>query len=492
VGQEQSSSIEKGRYQVKKKFLAVNILLGVVVLLAGSITAAVAVAAQGTGPDNARVPSHQWQPLNAGDSYWYAFEYGGDGSQIEVRLEVEPAEGAAFQVWTPGEIERWRLGLEANPIGRGSVDPSTAKVFVWSGSFNDVGTYYVVVEHAGNQPGTSYYLLSIDGEGVSLSTSTPTPPATSEPNEAESKSEAPSEPTGKLVFQTSMGGDIYTIDVDGSGLQRITDGMDPVWSPDGEQIAFIRWREPRGVWVIDAGGSDERRIFDWSEARYPSWSPDGGQIVFSRQAGGTEEREFCFRGRCFSIPARTFWKLGIVNPGDGGFVEPLPNSDVSQTPDWSPAGDQIAFDAVHGLTVQSVDGTVSYQMTDAANDTNPVWSPDGSKIAFTRRQHDHWEVYVVTVSGGPDAGGGRVQRLTTTPKKPNGEVASSAAPAWSPDGNHIAFLTDRAGTTAAGGEWEIWVMRADGSAQRPMFGSELDGIALDYASLGERAISWTE
>jgi dipeptidyl aminopeptidase/acylaminoacyl peptidase len=478
----------------KTKVLAVNILLGVVVLLAGSITATAAVAAQGTGPDDALVPSSEWQPLNAGDSYWYAFEYAGDGSQIQIRLEVEPAEGAAFQVWTPGEIERWRLGLEANPIGRGSTAPSTAGVLVWLGNFNELGTYYVVVEHAGNQPGTSYYLLTISGDGVSFSTSTPTPTATPESTEPKAKprSVAPSEPTGKLVFQTSMGGDIYTINVDGGGLQRITDGMDPVWSPDGKQIAFIRWRDPRGVWVIDADGSGARRVFDWSEARYPSWSPDGEQIVFTRQAGGTEEREFCFRGRCFTIPARTFWKLGIVDPGDGSFAEPLPNSDVSQTPDWSPAGDQIAFDAVHGLMVQSVDGAVSYQITDEANDTHPVWSPDGSKIAFTRRQHDHWEIYVVDVSNAANAGGGNVRRLTNTPPKANGEVASSAAPAWSPDGNYIAFLTDRAASGTAVGQWQIWVMRADGSGQQPMFGSELDGIALDYASLGERAISWTE
>jgi len=247
------------------------------------------------------------------------------------------------------------------------------------------------------------------------------------------------------------------------------------------------------VWVVDADGSGARRVFDWSETRYPSWSPDGDQIVFSRQTGGTQGREFCFRGRCFSRPARTFWKLGIVKPGDGNFAEPLPNSDVNQTPDWSPSGDKIVFDAVQGLMVQSVDGTVAYQITDEAKDTNPVWSPapleggtGGSQIAFTRRQHDHWEIYVV------DADGSNLRRLTNTPTKPNGEVASSASPAWSPapleggtGSQHIAFLTDRTG------EWEIWVMQADGSQQQPMFDSVLDGLTLDYASLGERAISWT-
>ena len=59
------------------------------------------------------------------------------------------------------------------------------------------------------------------------------------------------------------------------------------------------------------------------------------------------------------------------------------------------------------------------------------------------------------------------------------------SPAWSPDGEHIAFLTDRAGV------WEIWIMKANGGAQAPLFGTELDGLTLDYAFAGERAIDWT-
>jgi TolB protein len=161
-------------------------------------------------------------------------------------------------------------------------------------------------------------------------------------------------------------------------------------------------------------------------------------------------------------------------------VEPSATSDVSHTPDWSPDGTSIVYDGDRGLRIQSVDGKSFYNLTDDVKDTNPVWSPSGEQIAFTHRQHDHWEIYVV------DADGSNLTRLTDTPSKPNGEVGNSVSPAWSPAGDHIAFLTDRTG------RWEIWVMRADGSRQRPMFGSELDGIALDYASLGERVISWTE
>jgi Tol biopolymer transport system component len=101
-------------------------------------------------------------------------------------------------------------------------------------------------------------------------------------------------------------------------------------------------------------------------------------------------------------------------------------------------------------------------------------------VAFTRRQHDHWEVYVV------EADGQSLRRLTDTPRKAGGQVASSVAAAWSPYGHYLAFLTNRSG------EWDIWIMQANGHAQRPMFDGILDDLKLDYAYLGERAISWTE
>ena len=289
---------------------------------------------------------------------------------------------------------------------------------------------------------------------------------------------------GKLVFQTTIGGDFYSINADGSGLQRITDGTDPVWSPDGKQIAFVRWRDPRGVWVIDTDGG-EWRAFDWSEARWPSWSPDGARILFSHQKGGrTDAVERCFWGFCFTFPAHTQWKLGVIRLSDGDFREP-PASRYSLAPIWSPDGERIIYDDEHGLRVQNEDETISYLITHDARDTSPAWSPDGARVAFTRRQHDHWEVYVV------DADGRNLRRLTDTPIKPDGEPGNSAAAAWSPDGQYLAFFTDRTG------KWEIWVMpvrcgpELSGVGPVPMFPGVLDHLPLEYASVAERAISWT-
>jgi dipeptidyl aminopeptidase/acylaminoacyl peptidase len=428
-------------------------------------------------------PTADWQELEAGSHRWYAFKYTGDGSQIEIRLLVEPEESLDLEVWTPEGVRRWRLGLKAEPVGRGSADPYTNGALSWSGCFQVAGTYYAVVRQAaeaGGGSGTSSYLLEVHGDGVSLVSQGPPAAATPEPSKPNPVRSAPSAPSGKLVFQTTWGGPFYVINADGTGLRLITDGMDPTWSPDGCQIAFVRWREPRGLWVVHAESGDEWRAFDWSETRWPSWSPDGSRLLFSRQHGGRlEERERCFWGFCFTIPPHPHWKLSVIGLGDGVFCEPQ-GSQFSLAPEWSPWGEQIVYADEQGLRVQSEVDRVAYLITHNPTDTGPTWSPDGQWIAFTRRQHDHWEIYAV------DADRRNPTRLTDTPRKPGGEVGNSAAPAWSPDGQYLAFLTDR------GGKWEIWIMQANGSSQQPMFEGTLDGLRLEYAHLGERAISWTE
>ncbi len=453
-------------------------LLLIVSLLAGALPASAGEPA-GSGPDSALRPSADWVALPPGASVWYAFEYSGDGSQVHIELQAEPQGTASFAVWTPGNVRDWRRGLEAEPIGRGAPDPASHGGLNWSGEFTEQGTYYVVVEREDGRPGDSYYLLEVEGSGVSLAAPTATPAPTSKPAGSGVRPAAAAAPAGRLAIGSSTGGSFYTVNADGSGLQRITDGLDPTWSPDGKRIAFARWREPRGVWVVDAGGGNEWRAFDWSEARWPSWSPDGSEILFSRQDGGRlEERERCFWGFCFTEPARPFWKLGIVRTSNGEFREPAA-SQVSLAPAWSPDGRLLAYADEQGLRIQDEEGAVSYLITHDGRDTGPAWSPDGRRIAFTRRQHDHWEVYAIDVDGG------NLTRLTNTPTRSGGAVGNSAAPAWSPDGQYLAFLTDR------GGPWEIWIMRADGSGQKPMFPGGLKGVSLGYAGEGERAISWT-
>jgi len=291
---------------------------------------------------------------------------------------------------------------------------------------------------------------------------------------------------GKLVFQVCNGCDIYVINADGTGLRRLTDGMEPAWSPDGTRVAFTRWRDPRGLYVINEDGSNETLIFGWVAAKGAAWSPDGRYIAFTRWYGGRDkDTEISFWGRSLTLPADHWWKLGVVRLEDGYFHD-LRCYPHSLSPTWSPDGSVIAYDSDFGIHLTNEEGTIGdvtdnrnlFALSTDSRDVSPVWSPDGRKIAFVHNQHDHWEIYVMNADGS-----NRV-RLTReepfTPRPPN-----NVSPAWSPDGRHIAFFTDRRG------KWELYVMDADGSNQRPMFETALDELEFEYGFVAERMVSWT-
>ncbi len=148
----------------------------------------------------------------------------------------------------------------------------------------------------------------------------------------------------------------------------------------------------------------------------------------------------------------------------------------------------MVYDGELGLVNLDLNQGTTWTLTDDPNDYTPAFSPDGSRIAVTYKQHDHWDIHVMNADGS-----GRV-RLTQTPLRAiveqqiNGEEPRSwnnAAPVWSPDGTQMLFLTDRTG------QWEIWVMNADGSNQRPLFPpGTLGELELQYYGVGERALSW--
>jgi serine/threonine-protein kinase len=92
-------------------------------------------------------------------------------------------------------------------------------------------------------------------------------------------------------------------------------------------------------------------------------------------------------------------------------------------------------------------------LTDREDDTAPALSPDGQTIAFMSNRDGNWEIYVVNVDGA------NLQRLTNNP-------ANDGLPTWSPDGRVIAFASNR------GGSWAVWGMTPRGSDLQALFAME--------------------
>jgi TolB protein len=132
----------------------------------------------------------------------------------------------------------------------------------------------------------------------------------------------------------------------------------------------------------------------------------------------------------------------------------------------------------YGLRIATSNMEDIETVTNADEDTAPALSPDGTQIAFMSRREGNWNIYVA------NANGSNLQRLTD-------DEADDGLPTWSPDGNAIAFVSNR------GGPWAVWAMTPDGFGKRQLFTMEgsPDGFvgADTYASRGwaEERISWT-
>lgn len=215
----------------------------------------------------------------------------------------------------------------------------------------------------------------------------------------------------------------------------------PTISPDGERIAYIANENLRdGVYVANSetgkskktlaygGKSGSLEMIDFFESTM-SWSADGNILAFV-SSGGAED------------------VIHLLDSHTGKTEMKLRYSGMSiVSAALSPDGTQIAFSGMmHGrrdLYVASTDGGAPRRLTDDIYAyLHPSWSPDGTMIAVTTDRGRPTDVDNLDFRGYRlalvDLQSGDVELLT-------GGAYHDINPVWSPEGESLAFISDRAG-----------------------------------------------
>ena len=217
-------------------------------------------------------------------------------------------------------------------------------------------------------------------------------------------------------------GEIYRMNADGSGATALTRSAawygGPLWSHDGQAIAFSLMRKDTRKWtiaVIDASGGDPRLLIDSSANDIlDSWSPDGTRLIFHSDRTG--------RPQVFVMNADGSGQTQLTNVGDnwGGA--------------WSSRNDTIAFASSRGgrLQIYTMNSNGKDQqrlMSSTGDDWLPAWSPDGGRLAFNSNRDGQAQIYVANADGSRPT---NVLRTTSS-------RLDSWTPRWSPDGGFILY-----------------------------------------------------
>jgi dipeptidyl aminopeptidase/acylaminoacyl peptidase len=262
----------------------------------------------------------------------------------------------------------------------------------------------------------------------------------------------------------------------------------PRWSPDGKFLAFLSERkEANGidgktqVYVLNRLGGEAQRLTDTpQDVEDFAWSPDGKRLVLILRDPSPEELEATANK--------------VKEKEEDGADKPATTKKAKAQRPW--VIDRLYFkeDTVGYLdrrrTHLYVFDLAAKSLTQISSgdydDTEPAWSPDGKLLAFAsnRSKPDPDATYAsniwVVAAGNADKGASPLQVTTG--------LGGDHHPAWSPDGNWIAYSTRpdpklfEYGTShiavspASGGPAKVLTLALDRNAVEPRFAPDGKGI----------------
>ena len=168
-----------------------------------------------------------------------------------------------------------------------------------------------------------------------------------------------------------------------------------------------------------------------SDSRQAVWHPDGNSFIFVSNRLG--ERTIV-------------QSLGTAGEVGVRFIT-QPSLGTARLPSVSPGGNDIAFCIGSSLSNQTLaiihrDGS-NLRMFDYGRE--PKWSPDAKTLLFVRKVGEHNRIFSMDAQTGTN-----LIELSST-------ACNDTNPEWAPNGNHIAFLSDR-----VNGRKHLYIMNRNG------------------------------
>ncbi|HEX8147454.1 MAG TPA: S9 family peptidase [Pyrinomonadaceae bacterium] len=238
---------------------------------------------------------------------------------------------------------------------------------------------------------------------------------------------------------------------------------DPRLSPDGRWVAYVvttvdqrQNRRLSQIWLAAADGGRPPRQFTTSpqSSTSPRWSPDGRALAFLSSRPAPDGGPPSTQARATPTPSPTPSPSPSPTPASTETPQGLPSALQTASADATPRAQ---------VWVLSLDGGEARRVTNLKNGVNAFdWSPDGTRLVLTSRtgpsdikapssdvRHYKHLSYKFNDTGWfddkrshvwvADVGSGAATQLTF------GEDWNDTDPQWSPDGNFIAFVSDRTG-----------------------------------------------